>query len=92
MAKDSKLVSEWDKSKIKEISSSLKNFKGCSVKYAYNKDDQVYSVKVDLKGRPYVLTTKVSPNGVEMILTDLEGNVVEHAYQNGKNVGFKKSY
>lgn len=91
MSKDSKVLDEWKNSRIKEISSSVKNFKGCSVKYAFNKEDQVYSVKVDLKGKPYVLTTKVGPKSVEMVLTDLSGNVIEHAYQNGKDIGFKKN-
>ena len=92
MPKKSELLDALDNSKIKEISASLKNFKGCSVKYAYDKENQVYSVRVDLQGRPYILTTKVGPKIVEMILTDLKGNLVEHAYQNGKDVVFKKAY
>jgi hypothetical protein len=91
MPKDPELAQEWKNSRIREISSSLKNFKGSSVQYAYDKQDQLYSVKVDLRGKPYILTLKVGPTSMDMMLTDVDGKVLEHASQSGSLVRFKKN-
>lgn len=88
MPKDPELAKKWKGSKIRAIASSLKNFKGCAVQYAYNADNKIYSVKVNFQGKSHVLTIKVGPNGLDMMLTDPKGNIVEHAYQSGSQVGF----
>ncbi len=90
MPKNSELSKKWRNSKIRQIATNKKNFKGCAVQYAYNEDDRIYSVKVNLKGQPYVLTVKVGKDSLEMMLTDSKGTLLEHAYQNGSQLGFKE--
>ncbi len=88
MPKDKELAKRWKNSKIREISLSLKNFKGSTVQYAFDKDSRVYSVKVTFKGQPYILTMKAGQNSLDMLLTDLKGSIVEHVYQDGSKAGF----
>jgi len=64
-------------------------FKNCKVQYAYNQRQKLYSVKVNLDGRPRILTLRVGENFTELSLADLEGNVLEVARQeDGKGVTF----
>lgn len=88
---DPKIVQGWKNSKLRSISSSLKNFKDCSVKYAYDKQTKIYSVSAIFQGKPYIVTTRIGPNGVEMMLTDKAGNLIEHMAHIGNSVSFKSN-
>ena len=70
---------------------SLKDFKGCDVQYAYGKDSQVYSMKVNFKGKPMILTVRVGKDIMDMTLTDMNGKVMEYIGQKGDKVEFTKA-
>jgi hypothetical protein len=88
---DPKIVNAWKNSKMRAISASLKNFKGCNVKYAYDQKTKVYSVSAVLDGKAYIITTKIGPNSVEMMLLDKQGNFVEHMAHVGSQLTFRKA-
>jgi hypothetical protein len=88
MPKNQKLAKDWESSKIRAIASTLKSFKGASVQYAYDKKQQIYSVSANLDGKPYILSLRIGPESMEMMLTDRQGNIVEHVAQTGSDIKF----
>ncbi|MFA6530689.1 MAG: hypothetical protein WCT31_03075 [Candidatus Micrarchaeia archaeon] len=86
------MARDWKKSKIRTISNSLKNFKNAEVQFAYDKDGKIYSVMANLEGQPLVLTLKISQKRMEMMLTDKNGSLLEHVYQEGNVMNFTKNY
>jgi len=84
------LVKEWNNSKIKLICGSIKNFKGAFAKYAYDKKTKIYSTTTDFQGKKYIITTRIGPDIIEMMLTDKDGKLVEHAGFVKSELFFKK--
>lgn len=70
---------------------ALKDFKNCDVKYAYDKNNKVYSVKVMFKGKPMILTMRVGQDIMDMTLTDMDGNEIEYIGQNKKQLAYRRS-
>lgn len=90
MPKNPKLAKDWEASRIRAIASSLKSFKGAGVQYAYDKKQQIYSVSANLNGKPYILSLRIGPDSMEMMLTDKEGNIIEHVAQMESDIKFIK--
>lgn len=53
--------------------------------------DNIYTMKITLKGEPRVLTVRVGEKGMDIMLTDLKGNEIEYFKQEGATVSFSKS-
>ncbi len=68
---------------------SLSDFKNCDVRYAYDKESKVYSVKVNFKGKPLILTLRVGKDLMDMTLTDSDGNEVEYLGQMKKQLAYR---
>ena len=50
------------------------------------KSDKVYTMKIELKGQPRILTIRVTGKGLDIMLTDPQGNMIEYFKQDGVNV------
>ncbi len=70
---------------------SLKDFKDCDVKYAYDKDTQVYSIKIMLKGKPATVTIRAGKGLMDIAVTDNEGKIVEYVGQKGKKLEYNRN-
>lgn len=70
---------------------SLKDFKNCDVKYAYDNNNEVYSVKIMFRGKPMVLTMRVGKDIMDMTLTDINGRVIEYIGQKKKLLEFSQN-
>ncbi len=70
---------------------TLKDFKNCDVKYAYDNDNQIYSVKVIFKGKPMILTMRVGKEIMDMTLTDETGRSIEYIGQKKNRLQFSQN-
>lgn len=48
--------------------------------------EETYSMEITLKGQPRILTIQVSGDSMDIILTDLQGNKIEHMHQEGDKI------
>ncbi|MBI2079490.1 hypothetical protein HYT84_01900 [Candidatus Micrarchaeota archaeon] len=53
--------------------------------------DQIYTMKITLKGEPRVLTIRVGESGMDVMLTDKSGKELEYFKQEGNQIGFTDS-
>jgi hypothetical protein len=53
-------------------------------------DEEVYSMEITFKGKPRILTIRVSDGFMDVMLTDLKGNEIEYLKQEGKNITIEK--
>ena len=69
--------------KKKDFIELIKNSK---FETAYDKSRRIYSVKVALNKKPYILTMIVAQNALEFSLADKDGNVIEVMRQQGSSL------
>ena len=69
---------------------SLQDFKNSEIKYVYDNENKVYSVKVMFKGKPMILTMRVGKDVMDMTLTDMSGKEIEYIGQNKKQLAYRR--
>lgn len=52
--------------------------------------EQVYTMKVIFKGKPRILTVRVSNDSLELLLTDKGGQPIEYTVQKGRTLQFQR--
>ncbi|MFA5049633.1 MAG: hypothetical protein WC501_01360 [Candidatus Micrarchaeia archaeon] len=72
----------------------IKILEKSQMKYAYNKDTKIYSIRYNLKGakgvfKERVLTMRVSPKFLEYSIADANGNILEIMKQEGAKLSFQ---
>jgi len=70
---------------------TLQHFKNCEVKYAFDNDKKIYSVKVLFNGKPMILTMRVGKDIMDMTLTDTNGNEIEYIGQQKKTLEYRRT-
>lgn len=66
-------------------------FKNAKVRQGYDKEQQIYSVKVYLNDKPRIITMRVGKNFTELSLSDETGKVLEVMRQeDGKGIVLSK--
>jgi len=70
---------------------TIKDFKGCKSQYAYDKDSQIYTMKVMFKGKPVIITVRIGKELTDLTVTDLEGNILEYMGQKGDKFQYTKA-
>lgn len=70
---------------------SLKDFKNCDVKYAYDKNNQIYSIKIMLEGKPAIVTIRAGKDLMDITVTNEQGKVVEYVGQKGKQLEYTRN-
>ncbi|MBI5051277.1 hypothetical protein HZC08_00815 [Candidatus Micrarchaeota archaeon] len=48
--------------------------------------DNLYTMKITLKGEPRVLTIRLGEKGMDVILSDLKGKMIESFQQDGSKI------
>lgn len=77
-------------SETKAIITNPANFRGAGIRYAKTTESDIYSVEVNFKGLPRILTVAVGNNALSLILTDKEGNLLESMTQKGEKIEYVK--
>lgn len=67
-----------------------KYFKGCKIQYAYDKNQDIFSVKINLNNKPRILTARAGRNFMELSITDTSGNVREVLRQDGSTLSYER--
>ncbi len=52
-------------------------FENCTVQFAYNQRQRIYSIQATLDGRPRIITMRVGDQFSEVSLADASGNILE---------------
>ncbi len=76
-------------SQLGKILSDKKNFIGSQVQYSQDGKTKVVTVKTTLKGKKYIVTSIVGDDAVDISLSDLKGNIIEHVYHKDNVIFFE---
>ena len=76
-------------SQLGKILSDKKNFIGSQVQYSQDGKTKVVTVKTTLKGKKYLVTSIVGDDAVDISLSDLKGNIIEHVYHKDNVIFFE---
>jgi hypothetical protein len=53
-------------------------------------ESEVYSMELTFKGKPRILTIRISGEAMEIMVSDLQGNQIEYIKQEGNNITIEK--